>query len=61
MTGEAELWYGLIIMGLSIPPFVHYARVIIRRELPAARRGLADMRRAAREDLERTRQLLRRH
>jgi hypothetical protein len=28
--GRFELWYGLIIMGLGIPVFIHYALAFIR-------------------------------
>jgi hypothetical protein len=30
--GRFELWYGLIIMGMCIPPFVHYALKWVREK-----------------------------
>ncbi|HEX9907905.1 MAG TPA: hypothetical protein VGB78_05490 [Thermoplasmata archaeon] len=60
MSGEAELYYGIIITGLCVPVFVHYALKFIRDGLPGARRDLAAMRTAARADLERTKEILRR-
>jgi hypothetical protein len=59
MSGEAELYYGIIITGICIPPFVHYALKFIRKGLPGARRDLAAMRTAARDDYERTKEILR--
>ena len=59
MSGEAELYYGIIITGLCVPPFVHYAMKFIRKGLPGARRDLVAMKIAARADLERTKKLLR--
>jgi hypothetical protein len=59
MSGEAELYYGIIITGLCVPPFVHYAMKFIRKGLPGARRDLAAMRIAARDDYERTKEILR--
>jgi hypothetical protein len=59
MSGEAELYYGIIITGLCVPPFVHYAMKFIRKGLPGARRDLAAMRAAARDDYARTKEILR--
>lgn len=59
MSGEAELYYGIIITGICVPPFVHYALKFIRKGLPGARRDLAAMRTAARDDYERTKAILR--
>jgi hypothetical protein len=59
MSGEAELYYGIIIAGLCVPPFVHYALKFIREGLPEARRDLIAMKAAAKADLERTKEILR--
>lgn len=59
MSGEAELYYGIIITGICVPPFVHYALKFIRKGLPGARRDLVAMRIAARDDYERTKEILR--
>ena len=38
--GRFELWYGLIIMGLGIPVFIHHAmRYILRSTSKAHREG----------------------
>ena len=59
MSGEAEIYYGIIIAGLCVPPFVHYALRFIREGLPHARRDLVAMRTAAKADFEHTKEILR--
>jgi hypothetical protein len=61
MSGESEFYYGIIIAGLCVPPFIHYTLKFIRESLPGARRDLIAWRIAARADLERTRKILRRN
>lgn len=58
MSGEGELYYGIVIMGLCIPPFVHYALKFIRKDRPRVRWSLAAAKAATRADLERAKKLL---
>jgi len=56
----AEFEYGLIITGLCVPPFVHYALRYIRSNIPEARQSLAGFKIAAGKDFAETKRLLRR-
>ena len=38
IDGRFELWYGLIIMGLGIPVFIHLAMKYIRKCISKARK-----------------------
>lgn len=59
MSGEVEYYYGVVILGLSIPPAVHCLMNGIRKGWPRARTDLIAMKAAARVDLERTKKILR--
>ena len=61
MSGELEFYYGIIIAGLCVPPFIHYTLKFIRKRLPGARTDLAAWKTATKADLERTKKILRRN